>query len=179
MDFAGAGAKIVVTSCPGCYSALDAYTDLKEEHGIEIQHISQFLSERMDHLDTGHVDGLGRVTYHDPCDLGREKGVFDEPRRLVEAALGAPICEMAWSGMDAACCGAGSGVKSGFPELALAMARQRIAQAVSAGADTVVTACPWCVQNLRECQGGEPDVNVIDLVELMSRSIDAASQRRS
>jgi L-lactate utilization protein LutB len=178
-DFAGAGAKTVVTSCPGCYSALDAHTDLKEEYAVEIQHISQFLSERMDRLDTGHVDGLGRVTYHDPCDLGREKGVFDEPRQLVEAALGAPICEMAWSGMGAACCGAGSGVKSGFPELALAMARQRIEQAVSIGADTVVTACPWCVQNLRECQGDEPDVNVIDLVELMSRSVDATSQRRS
>ncbi len=177
-DFAGAGAKTVVTSCPGCYSALDAHADLKAEYGVEIQHISQFLSDRLDRLDTKVVEDIGRVTYHDPCDLGREKGVFDEPRRLLEAALGSPACEMAYSGRDAACCGAGSGVKSGFPELALAIARERIEQAMSVGADTVVTSCPWCVQNLRECQGAHPDVDVIDLVELLSRSIEADDQRK-
>ncbi|MDH3365694.1 MAG: LUD domain-containing protein, partial [Thermoplasmata archaeon] len=57
--FAEAGARTVVTSCPGCYSALDAHVDLKEEYGVEILHISQFLAERMDRLAMGRFEGLG------------------------------------------------------------------------------------------------------------------------
>lgn len=170
-DFANAGAKVVVTSCPGCYSALDLHEDLREEYGIRVQHLSQFLVERVECLEMTPVEGHGRVTYHDPCDLGREKGVFDEPRRLIEAALGSSIIEMERSRRDSACCGAGSGVKSGFSELASAIAQERVRQAVSAGADTIVTACPWCVQNLRDCQDASPTITVIDMVELLSSSI--------
>lgn len=171
--FAAAGAEVVVTSCPGCFSTLDSYEDLKEKHGLRIQHLSQWLSERIDHLELEPVTSFGKVTYHDPCDLGRDRGVFDEPRRLVKAAAGTDMLEMTRSRMDSACCGAGSGVKSGFADLSTIIARRRVAQAREVGADTIITACPWCVQNLRECQTGASAIAVIDLSELLDEATRA------
>ena len=174
-DFSRAGAQTVVVTCPGCMAALNSHPDLLEKHGVEIVHISQFLHGRMGGIAMDPVADLGRVTYHDPCDLGRDQGVFDEPRTLIEAAVGVPVVRMPFEREDAACCGAGSGVRSGFEELAAAIGLSRIDMAVSAGADTVVTACPWCVQNLRECQGDSPRVQVVDLVELLARAVSDAS----
>ena len=170
--FASAGAKTVVVSCPGCYSALDSYDDLKEMHGIGVQHITEFLDERLTRLRLGRYREAVNPTYHDPCDLGREKGVFDAPRRLLEAALGRPAIEMERSRRDSQCCGAGSGVKSGYPELSTAIARERIRQAGSVGADTIVTSCPWCVQNLRDCLQGGENFRVLELLEVLERSLD-------
>lgn len=174
--FAAAGAEVVVTSCPGCFSALDSHDDLKEKHGLRIQHLSQWLSERIESLDLGPATSFGKVTYHDPCDLGRDRGVFDEPRLLVKAAAGMAALEMPRSRLDSACCGAGSGVKSGFADLSAAIARRRVAQAREVGADTIVTACPWCVQNLRECQPRTSAIAVIDISELLD---EATRARRS
>lgn len=170
-DFSRAGARTVVVTCPGCMAALNSHPDLLERHGVEVLHISQFLSREVDGIGLGQVTDLGKVAYHDPCDLGRDQGVFDEPRRLIEAATGSPLVELPFERENAACCGAGSGVRSGFEELARAIGLARIDMAVSAGADTVVTACPWCVQNLRECQEGSPRVKVVDLVELLGRAV--------
>ena len=169
--FAAAGAEVVVTSCPGCYSALDMHDDLKAEHGVRVQHLSQWLDERTDDMQLKPVCSFGRVTYHDPCDLGRDRGVYEEPRRLIEAATRTELVEMERSRAESACCGAGSGVKSGFPDLSTAIARARIAQAKAAGADAIVTACPWCVQNLRECQAGASPMPIVDLSQILDEAI--------
>lgn len=170
--FSSAGAKTVVVSCPGCYSALYSCEDLRRRHGVDVLHITEFLDARLTRLPLTGLDLPGVFTYHDPCDLGRERGVFDAPRRLTEAALGGPPVEMVRSRAESRCCGAGSGVKSGFPELSVAIARTRIGHAESVGADTILTACPWCVQNLRDCQSGGESVKVIDLLELLDRALD-------
>jgi len=169
--FSSAGAKTVVVSCPGCHSALDSCDDLKKRHGVSVLHITEFLDERLAKLPLAKLDLPGNFTYHDPCDLGRERGVFDAPRRLIEAVLGGPVVEMRHSRLESRCCGAGSGVKSGFPELAVAIARARVGHAESVGADTILTACPWCVQNLRDCQSGKESVKVIDLLELLDSAL--------
>lgn len=170
--FAEAGADVVVTSCPGCYSTLDSWNDLKSKHNIRVQHLSQWLDERSERLPLRAVRPLGKVTYHDPCDLGRDRGVFDEPRKLIRAVVGDGLLEMDRSREESACCGAGSGVKSGFPELSSAIGRKRVDHARATGADTIVTACPWCVQNLRECQTGASAIQVIDLSELLFEALD-------
>lgn len=170
-DFAKAGARTVVTSCPGCASALNHFEDLPKKHGIEVLHVSQYLNR--------HVDGLvlephrmdGAVTFHDPCDLGRGLGVYDEPRRLLAAAVSSPVVEMDRSRERSSCCGSGAGVRSAFPELADAISMDRIMMAEAAGADILVTSCPWCVQSLRQCQGQEPRVEVMDLVELVHKAL--------
>jgi len=170
-DFKEAGAKTVVTSCPGCASALSRHKDLREKYKVDVKHISQFLGERMPGLRLAKLEGLGALAYHDPCDLGRELGVYDEPRRLIESVSGAAPIEMPRSRNQSACCGSGAGVRTGYPDLADAIALERVEMARASGAETLVTACPWCVQSLRECQKGCGGIEVLDLVELIERSV--------
>lgn len=169
--FKSAGAKTVVASCSGCSSALNHYPDLAERFGIKVEHITQFLSKRLDAVPLEKVSLKGRATFHDPCDLGRAQGVYDEPRDVLAAVLASPMIEMERSRSNSACCGSGSGVKTVYPELATEISRDRVAMAVSAGARTIVTTCPWCEQSLRECQGDEVEVEVIDLLELFERAL--------
>lgn len=170
-DFVKAGARTIVTSCPGCASALNHYEDLTRKHGIEVLHVSQFLDRHMGGLILCPQAGTGTITYHDPCDLGRELGVYDEPRRIIAAVTGSRMVEMERSREHSSCCGSGAGVRSAFPELADAVSRERVAMAESAGADTMVTSCPWCVQSLRQCQGRESRVKVVDLVDLVHSAL--------
>lgn len=172
-DFERAGAKTVVTSCPGCASALRHYPDLLDKHGIEVLHISQFLDGRLDVSNLPPVEGLGYVVYHDPCDLGRALGVYDPPRRLLAGALKSSVVEMERSRELSACCGSGSGVKSAYAPLAAEIGKDRLDMARAAGADALVTACPWCVQNLRDCQMGSQKIRVMDLVEVLDSALPA------
>ncbi len=170
-SFRKAGARTVVTSCPGCSSALNHYPDLPEKYRVKVQHMSEYLDEHLDIATLKRVSGLGRITYHDPCDLGREQGVYDQPRRLIAAATGQAPVEMERARATSACCGSGSGVKSVYPELSREIGRDRIAMARDVGARTLVTACPWCVQNLKDCQVDGGLVAVMDLVDLLDKSM--------
>ena len=170
-DFSKVGAKTVVTSCPGCSAQLNHYPDLKEKYGVRVQHLTQFLHDNLDRSVLHPIAGSGKITYHDPCDLGREQGVYDEPRELLSAVT--TLVEMPRSRAESDCCGSGSGVKSAFPELSSSIARQRIASARAVSAETIVTGCPWCVQSLRDCQQGDEAVKVLDIAELLDRSLAA------
>lgn len=169
-SFRAAGAKLVVTPCPGCSSALRRFADLTGERGIYIQHISEFLASHLGRLALRPLS-KGRVTYHDPCDLGREQGVYDQPRQLLSKALAAPLVEMERSKALSACCGAGSGVRTGFPELADEIARARVRMAREVFADVIVTACPWCEQSLRGCQVAEGAVQVSNLIDVLDEAL--------
>ena len=172
-DFERAGARLVVTSCPGCASALNHFPDLLEKHEVKIQHISKFLDERLDKSRMSKVRPGVKATFHDPCDLGRELGEYDAPRSLVGATVQSRLLEMKRSRNTSSCCGSGSGVKSAYSELASAIGQDRVAMAKATGADLIVTSCPWCVQNLKECQGDKPAIEVIDLVDLLDESLGA------
>ena len=170
-DFKKAGAKLVVTSCPGCSSALNHYPDLLEASGVRVQHISQFLDGNLSEATCSPSRDFGDVTFHDPCDLGRAQGVYEEPRRVLAKILGRNPIEMELSKKNSACCGSGSGVKSVYPDLAKAIGQDRIAMAKAAGASVIVTSCPWCEQNLRDSQCDSPDITVMDLVEVVEKSL--------
>ena len=176
-DFESAGAKVVVTSCPGCASSLRRYEDLAARHGLKVQHITEFLGEHRGGIK-GKAKVSGRVTYHDPCDLGRGLGITKEPRLLLSQILSKPMVEMERSGKSGACCGSGSGVKTSFPELSEAIAEDRIRMAKDAGATMIVTSCPWCVQSLRECQHADKGIEVVDLVDLIDRAIAGTGKVR-
>lgn len=181
-DFRKAGARVVVTSCPGCASALNHFSDVVDRYGVKVQHISQFLAERLELSRLGAVEDLGSVSYHDPCDLGRALGEYEAPRKLLETAMGTPVVEMERSRELSACCGSGSGVKSAYPALAAEIGTERVMMARAVGADTLVTACPWCVQNLRDCQNGTDTMRVLDLVEVLDsalRSDDGRGAKRT
>lgn len=131
----------IVTNCPGCYHTL------KHDYGLETYHVSQVLAPGRQEI-TG--DARPTLTYHDPCHLGRWSGITEEPRRLL-ARAGWQIEELPDNRENSLCCGAGGGLKSNFPNLANAIAKQRLAQVQNG---RLCTACPLCYAHFRENADG-------------------------
>jgi Fe-S oxidoreductase len=138
------GAKTLITGCPYCartFNNKSQYGELKAK-GIRIYHLSQVLKD----FDMG-VTTDKRVTYHDPCDLGRHCGIFEEPRETIRK-IARNFVEMPNNRLDALCCGAGGGVRGAYAKNSIAMARRRLEQAEEIGAEIVLTECNSCVHNL-------------------------------
>ncbi|MFW9846750.1 MAG: (Fe-S)-binding protein, partial [Candidatus Thorarchaeota archaeon] len=113
-----------------------------------------------------------RVTYHDPCHLGRELGIYDAPREILEAIPGIELVEMESKREAALCCGSGGGVRSYDPDLAKRIGADRIRQALETGADVIATACPFCVNNLEAGASQEgSSIGVADIVNLLAESL--------
>jgi fumarate reductase (CoM/CoB) subunit B len=152
------GAKTIVTGCAGCYKTLSDY-HLK---GVEVLHITQFLIRNLDRLEFKRLPY--KVSYHDPCHLGRCMGIFEEPRIIIER-----ICdfkEMGSSRKNARCCGGGGGVRRGHRDLARKVATKRLAEAPQ-GIDFIVTACPMCNANLEDAGGKVLDISELVLMSLI------------
>ena len=156
------GAKKVITSCPGCMISLNMGKELLNKKDVEIIHITQALSGLPKEFAVS--DKKITVTYHDPCELGRGLGIFDPPRDLIRNIDGVNLKEMERSGKESACCGAGAGLRSGYPELARAISDKRLNMARGTGASVLLTCCPWCLENLSEIS---ESMDVRDLVDLL------------
>ena len=91
--------------------------------------------------------------------------VFDQPRQVIEAICN--LKEMKTSGKNARCCGGGGGVRAGYKDLSLQMAKRRLEE-VPSSVDYIVTCCPMCIRNLSDAGAGE---KVVDLVELVERAM--------
>jgi Fe-S oxidoreductase len=165
------GIKKIITSCAGCYRTL------KKDYGnkldeIEILHTIEFLDDflQKNSVNLNKLDIT--VTYHDPCHLGRHMGVYDEPRRILKKI--ASLKEMNTYREMAACCGAGGGVKIGFPELSLEMAKNRVIDAENTGAAIFVSTCPFCFRNLSDAiRDSKIDIKMKDLVKLFLESLES------
>jgi len=153
------GAGTVITGCAGCY------TTLKNSYpgDFEVKSVSEFLAEHISELDLKRLDLT--VAYHDPCHLGRHSRIYDPPRKLIESVC--KLKEMKTSRELARCCGGGGGVRSGYKDLSLRMAKKRLAE-VPEGVDYIVTSCPLCIRNLRDAGAEE---KVIDLVDLLTQAL--------
>ena len=161
----------IITSCAGCFKTLSqdyaAFGDLP----ARVLHTSAFLADlrRQGRLPSGGDIRL-EVTYHDPCHLGRHCGVYDPPRELISALPGVSLKEMPRTRENAWCCGAGGGVRSAFPDLALESSRLRIREAGETGASVLVTTCPFCLQNLSTAiQAEKSPLEMMDLTDLLVR----------
>ena len=115
------------------------------------------------------------VTYHDPCRLGRQMGIYDEPRELINAVEGVDLVEMEHHGEDAMCCGVSSMMSCNENARALRVARME--EIKSTGADTMLTSCPKCVSHF-EClkfEGDEryEDIEILDVVSFLAREVNA------
>ena len=162
-EIKNSGAKTVVFTCPGCLKTfVKDYSDM----GLELVHSTQFLRVRGLSMKVKQ-QGM-EVAYHDPCHLGRDLGIYEEPRAVLKEI--ADVKEMKRKREQAWCCGAGGGVKSAYDDFALWSAGERIKEAKEVGAEAIVSACPFCKRNLSEAAEKE-GVEVYDIVELVSRSL--------
>ncbi|MBI5606664.1 MAG: (Fe-S)-binding protein [Deltaproteobacteria bacterium] len=137
------GAETVVTACPYCFRTfrLPQYEILRTKD-IKVVHLVQFLKD----IDFG-VTTEKRLTYHDPCDLGRHSGIYEEPREIIQK-ITPDYVEMTHNRGDSLCCGAGGGMRGAYPSNSIALARARLEEAIECRADILLTSCNSCVQNL-------------------------------
>ena len=160
----------IITSCSGCNSVLRE--EYEELGGLkaEVTHSLELVDELIKSGDIKLKKKINRkVTYHDPCHLGRYTGVYNAPRSILEAIPGIELVEMPRNRANAFCCGAGAGVRTAYPEFARWVADERVREAESTGADTLVTACPFCEQNLGEATGKK--IELLDILELVHESM--------
>ena len=159
----------ILVSCAGCYRMLshDYDTLLGSKSKFEIVHSMKLLHKlvKEGRIKTRPLDTA--VTYHDPCHLGRHSEVYEAPRDLISSIPQIKLVEMEWNRKFAKCCGAGGGFRSGKGEEAVAVAANRVREAEATGASILVTACPFCLRNLRDGAKSISSTMKIDSVESM------------
>jgi len=169
------GARTVVTPCPSCYHTLSecyprwlgSEMDLRVMHGTE--YLDQVVASIQPHLGPVPM----RVTYHDPCDLGRLSGIYEIPRRLLQLIPGLELIEMRENREQALCCGGGGDVEMVNEGLSHAIADQRFAQALETGAEAIVTACPQCKRSLSAAaRRARRRMRTYDVAELLAASVE-------
>jgi Fe-S oxidoreductase len=149
----------VITLCPHCL--LSFYEDREYAARIEAVHIAELLPQ----LHPAHA-GKGNVTYHDPCMLGRACGVYDPPRQALTLA-GAKLVEMDASRDTSFCCGNWGGLGHSAPATARAIATRRLEDAKKAGAETLLTECPWCLEIFQSVRLSGDKPRVTSVVEYL------------
>jgi Fe-S oxidoreductase len=169
---------------------------------LEVLHISEYIDRliKQGRLKLRKKVGIS-VTYHDPCRLGRlgeawihwsgkkipgdrfvfdppkpyrrgVNGVYEPPRDVLRSIPGVKFTEMTRIKEYSWCCGAGGGVNESNPEFAKWTAKKRVDEAISTGAEALVTACPWCEKTFNEVveESGSP-LKIYDIVELVAKAI--------
>jgi Fe-S oxidoreductase len=170
------GVKKILVSSPHCYHAFkNEYAEFKVN--FEVVHISQYLSEL---LAEGRLRPTGeygkKVTYHDPCYLGRHNGIYDEPREVLERIPGLELREMAESRENSLCCGMGGGRIWMETAKGERFSDLRLEQAIGVGAEVLATSCPYCITQFEDSRLALKDgeaIEIKDITEILLEVIQA------
>ena len=151
------GVKKVLVSSPHCYHTFkNEYPEFMVH--FEVVHINQFLLEL---IEEGRLKLTGefpqKVTYHDPCYLGRHNGIYDEPRDILKKVPGLELSEMADSRENSLCCGGGGGRIWMDTPKGERFSDLRVEQAIDVGAQVLATSCPYCITNFEDSRLGLKD----------------------
>ncbi len=167
----------VVTSCSDGYSTFkNLYPKINIEMKFEVLHMVEYLDELIKEGKIKFTKKVPmKVTYHDPCHLGRhlrDDGVYEPPREVIKSIPGIELVEMERNRENAWCCGAGAGVSQANTELALWTANERLKEAKATGATALVTSCPWCERNFKDAakEYGE-DIEIYDIAEIACKAL--------
>ncbi|MFX1452196.1 MAG: (Fe-S)-binding protein [Promethearchaeota archaeon] len=175
------GAKIVFTACAGCYRTLkkDYPELLGDDLPFQVKHITEILVNILNNNEISFKAEERekiKITYHDPCHLGRHMNLYDIPREVIAKIPGVQLIEMKRNRKNAWCCGAGGGVKSQFPDLALNISKERIKEAIETGSQVLITSCPFCIGNLRDAwkeldNETQNKIKVFDIIDFIASLI--------
>lgn len=204
--FRTAGIKTLVTPCADCYATYKVlYDKIGKKLDVEVYHITQYLEKLIREGKLQPKKSLPlKVTYHDPCHLGRlgepwihwngkevkvpgvlmwlhdppkkyrrgTFGVYDAPRNVIKSIPGLNFVEMYRIREYAWCCGAGGGVIDSYPDFAEWTASERLKEALSVGAEAIVSACPWCKRVFKDAaKKNGTRIEVLDIIELIQQSV--------
>jgi Fe-S oxidoreductase len=176
--FRSVGPRQVVSTSPHCFNTF------KNEYGLddmEVLHYTQLVARLIEQGELtleGQVDKT--VTYHDPCFLGKQNQVYDEPRAIIEAIPGVELVEMDRNRERSLCCEGGGGrmwVEGTNLEERLAF--QRVQEAAETGADILAVACPFCLLTLEDAvkvEGLDEQLQVMDIMELVDLALSESSR---
>ena len=180
-EFEKKGTKTLFTACAGCYRTWkkDYPELLGEELPFEVKHITEILVDLLNNNQIPFKEKEQeevKVTYHDPCHLGRHMNLYDIPREVISKIPGINLIEMKRTKNNAWCCGAGGGVKSQFPDLALKISEERIKEAIETGAQILTTSCPFCLGNFRNAYEDldaaiKEKIKVVDIIDLIASKL--------
>jgi Fe-S oxidoreductase len=172
----GYGVKKIVTNCPHCFNVI------KNEYGpfggnYEVMHgtelVSQLVAEGRIRLENEIADS---ITFHDPCYLGRYNGVYDAPRRILEAIPGLKLQELPRSRERGLCCGAGGGRMWMEEKLGTRINQARMQEIAESGAAAVGVSCPFCMVMIGNAK---EELSVatqpFDVLELARRSMKTST----
>ena len=160
------GVKKILVSSPHCYHTFkNEYPEFMVN--FEVVHISQYLFEL---IHEGRIElnkaYAKKVTYHDPCYLGRHNGIYDEPREVLKRVPGLELIEMPESRVDSLCCGGGGGRIWMETPKGERFSDLRLEQAIGVGAEVLATACPYCITNFEDSRLNRENSEAIEIKEI-------------
>jgi len=176
------GITDVVTSSPHCFNVIkNEYSPYEEPEArdegtaFQIRHYTQLLEELLNKGAIKPAHSLNiKVTFHDPCYLGRYNNIYKAPRNVIQSIPGVSLVEMSHWGPDSLCCGGGGGRMWQELDGEQKLSEVRIREVADSGADVVVTACPYCLIMLEDAVKTaeiKSGLKVMDLNELVAKSL--------
>jgi len=168
------GVKKILVSSPHCYHTFkNEYPEFMVD--FEVVHISQYVFELIHEGRLELTKEYGKkVTYHDPCYLGRHNGIYDEPREALNKTPGLELIEMPESRVDSLCCGGGGGRIWMETPKGERFSDLRLEQAIGVGAEVLVTSCPYCIANFEDSRltlNVTENIEVKDITEILQEVI--------
>lgn len=169
----GLGCKRVVFQCPEGYMTFKKYyPQVVGDMDLELVHFYDLL---LDEVKSGSVkfrEQTGALTYHDPCRLGRQAGIMETPRELIQSIPGVTLTEMERNRENGLCCGTSAWMNCSM--CSKAIQKMRLNEAIEAGAQTLITACPKCRLHLScALKDMETDLKIQDMNDLLARALQA------
>ena len=150
--FRKANIKKIITSCPSCYLTFKEYYK-----NFKVEHVTQVLSRYLKYLPVKYEE---KITYYDPCILGRKEGIVNEPRAILES-LGFEIQELEKNKENTMCCGAGGGLKNNLPQISKKIAKKLLSNVKT---KKLITSCPLCYLHLKE---NSKDIEILELSQVL------------
>ncbi|MFI5271646.1 MAG: (Fe-S)-binding protein [Ktedonobacterales bacterium] len=169
--------KTVVATCPHCFNTIkNEYPQLGGNY--EVIHHTEFINRLLDSGQLTLPVGFDRrkLTYHDPCFIGRWNGIYDEPRRVLNVINAGGVTEMRRNRNRSFCCGGGGGRVWMEEKIGKRINNTRVEEAIATGADELAAACPFCITMFEDgikAVGAQETFGVEDIAEILARALEA------
>ncbi|OGO40071.1 MAG: hypothetical protein A2147_07405 [Chloroflexi bacterium RBG_16_57_8] len=168
------GAKRIVMTCPGCYRMWkhDYHRMTGKEAPVEVLHSTELLAKTAEQGNITFGELNTSVTYHDPCDLGRNAGLYDEPRYIIGKVPGLEFKEIEPNRQYTNCCGSGGDLLASNQALSLDIAGRKVDEILDTGAASVITACPSCIRGITMAKvARKAPFTVLDIAQLVWKAM--------